>query len=627
MRILRPLVAVSTVAALAAPIAFAAPTCTLELTRAACGGRIVAPPLQSVSFLQYKAEFKPVLDALEAFEPSIIDVMNIGKSPDNNDVYVVRVTDETVTTPKRQVALSLSVHGNESAGREGGIRYIEDLAVWWKTDRQRPLWAGEASFPLEQVLAETEIYFGFINPDGWADGDLPGSFNRGNGTGADLNRDYPTTGWTKQNQLAQPETRAWVDLVGTFPNLTTATDIHGELTSATNSFADIMYPADQWTPSEQAKELSLADAMEGTVERKFAEQNVLLQILFDGIGRDRTMKPATFATAFDIVGYDDSGFMGDWFAAQGATELDVENFLSHTAPNNVWFGPLEQAHVAAVQGVIEATIVESLVTDGVTAELDLGDVGYVLDPRRIEREASTPEGGRPLAAYSASRMDYFTDLANEVDSLVDPIDASSVSDGSADLSAFDSIVVSDDPFPPASSGDAYDKQAYIDALLGFAEDGGQLVLTDGAIRLLADGGIFPGTNEIKMSQWQGGKVDFGTLGHPWEEDLRGLANQTYYAVPLGYRSGSNIRNAPNWGIASTAWNAKEGEITVGTIDSGATINLGSLSHGAGSIAIFGSILPTQRTSERHEYGLADYAVTVSGGQVLHSILEYRRPTV
>ena len=617
-----------------ATVASAAPTCPEPATRPACGGRIIAPALQTASFLQYGMEYKPVLDALEALAPDVIDVDNIGdligqsdlKSAGGRDIYVIRVTDESVETPKRQVAISLSVHGNESAGREGGLRYVEDLANWWNTDREHLLYAGDVGIPLSEVLRETEIYIAVLNVDGWATGDVappngPPSFARGNATGQDLNRDYPTIGWTKRTQVTEPETKAWVRLVSKFPNLTTASDIHGELTSNNNAFSDIMYPAGQWDAKQQAQELQFAEHMNRTVERKFAEEGVVLQTLFDLAGDDRPMKPANFATAFDVVGYDDSGFMGDWFTLEGAVELDVENFLSHTVPNNVWSGPLEQAHVAAVKGNIEAAIAESMITEDVEPGLDLGRIAYVIDLQRVER----PTPGADEVPYSVSRMDYFEDLERVAGQPVDPIPPAKVA--LTDLSQYDSLVLADLPNPPQTGQDT-DAQLYVDALKRFAEGGGQLVLTDASVRLLdqlAGEAIAP--ENIALSHWQGGKVDFGSLDHPWEAGLSGVVNQTYYAVPLGYRSGSNVREAPNYGVDAEVWDALGGE-AVGTIDSGANVNLGRLSLGDGSVAIFGSILPTQTQVNRHQYGLTDYAVTVTGGEVLHTILEYRRgPTV
>lgn len=613
----RRLIGIAAVLAVAVvPIAAsAAPTCTPPLPQAACGGRVVPPPLQSATFLQYGSELVPALEAIEALAPDIIEVDRIGdligqpelRSRGGLDVWVVRITDEALTTPKRQVAISLSIHGQESAGREGGIRYLEDLARWWVGDREHALYAGDTPVALDDVLAETEIYLAFLNPDGWAAGDLgsPGTFARGNADGVDLNRQFPTIGWTGRNQLAEPEAAAWHALVQGLPDLATATDIHGELTSPTESFSDIMYPAGQWDPREIAQELQLARNMARTVERKFAEEGVVVQTLFDAAGEDRPMQPASFATAYDIVGYDDSGFMGDWLVAEGAVEVDVENFLSHTVPANVWFGPLEQAHVAAVKGNIEAVIAESMLTRDVEADLDLGRVAYVLDPApRFTRPASDDE-----AAYDASRMDYFEELEAVAGVAVDPFAPEALA--SADLASYDSLVVADAIALP---------DAAVAALGAFASAGGQLVLTDAALQLLPVLSPFT-AGDVERLDANGGFVDFGDLGHPWESELEGVVGQTYFAVPLGYRSDGD---APNWGVASQAWDAAPGATTVGTIDGGALVNLGHFDHGNGEIAVFGSILPTQTTQHRIDHGLADYAISVSGAQVLQGILAYRR---
>ena len=606
----------------------AAPTCTDPVPQAACGNRVVADPLLSTTFIQHKTEYKPVLDAIEKLAPGIIDVKPLGemigdptlRSAGNRQIYVIKVTDESVTAPKRQVAVSLSVHANETAGREGGIRYIEDLARWWSSNKTRALYAGDVAKPLNEVLAQTEIYFSVLNPDGWEKGDLGGTQpQRGNEKGVDLNRQFPTLGWTKANQAVEPEARGWVELVGNLPNLTTAADIHGELTSNNNAFSDIMYPAGEWSPREQAQELQFAQHMNDTVARKFKDEGVVLQTLFDQAGDRRPMKPANFATAFDVVGYDDSGFMGDWFVREGAVELDVENFLSHTVPGNVWVPALEQAHVAAVKGNIEATIVESMITHEVKPDLNLGRVAYVFDPQRVERVA-----GENGAGYSVSRMDYFEDMAADAGVPVDRIDAADVA--TADLSTYDSVVLADLTVPADAQGREVNEAAYTAALDRFAKAGGQLVLTDRAVELMPSLAADKVTAaDVKMSLYQGGTVDFGALDHAWEKGLAGTPRQTYYAVPLGYRSSSTIRDSRNYGLTSAAMQ-RLGGTTVGTIDSAATVNLGSIRHGAGSIAIFGSILPTQTQKNRHDYGLVDYAVTVTGGEVLHSILEYRRPT-
>lgn len=618
-RVRRILSILALIAVVAVPLAAsAAPTCTTPGTEAACGGRVVAPALQSATFLQYGLEFASVLTEIEKVAPGIVDVDPIHellgdpamKSAGGRVLYVVRLTDEAVTTPKRQVAISLSIHANESAGREGGTRYIEDIARWWAAgDRNHKLYAGDTARPLRDILAQTEIYLAFLNPDGWASGDLgsPGTFNRGNQRGVDLNRQFPTIGWTKLNQLAEPEAQAWARLVGGMDRLTTATDIHGELNSASFSFSDIMYPAGQWDPRQQAQELQFAQNMQRTVERKFEEEGVVLQKIFDPAGSERPMKPADYATAYDIVNYDDSGFMGDWFVREGAVEVDVENFLSHTVPSNIWFGPLEQAHVAAVKGNIEATIVESMITHLVQADVPIGRVAYVMDPNRVSRNAGEGE-----LAYSVSRMEYFAELASVAGVPVTPIAAEDVA--TADLSSFDSVVVADMTVPTGSTADP---AAYGAALERFATAGGQVVLTDAALQLLPALGVQ--TTATRRTA-NGGDVTFGALDHQWEKDLAGLVGQTYYAVPLGYTA---TNQAANWTIPSTAVTAAGGTV-VGTFNTGNT-NLAQIPHGAGSIALFGAILPTQTQNNRHDYGLTDYAVTVTGGEVLNTMLEYRRP--
>jgi hypothetical protein len=64
-------------------------------------------------------------------------------------------------------------------------------------------------------------------------------------------------------------------------------------------------------------------------------------------------------------------------------------------------------------------------------------------------------------------------------------------------------------------------------------------------------------------------------------------------------------------------------VVVGTVNNSIT-NLGELAHGDGSIAVFGAILPQPTEENPHLYGLADYGVTITGGEVLHTMLGYRR---
>jgi hypothetical protein len=640
----------------------AAPTCTSPGTQAACGGRIVAEPEVSVSFHQFDGPIESLegtLTAIEGLAPRYLEVMTIAEATGNPEhqsfggrpLWVVRVTDEQAARAgKVQAAVSLSVHGLESAGREGGLRYLEDLARWSIDEPDRELYAGDTGIPFGEVMRRTETWIGFTNSDGWAAGDLdqnsgPG-FKRGNDNGnQDLNRDYATVGWydrlsnNRGVAESEPETRGWVALVTSLPNLKTSTDIHGELTTPNDAFSDLIIPAGQWTPKRQDQVNQLSLNMIRTVERKFDEEGVVLDDVFGPLPSDGATprKPANVAAAYDIVGYDDSGFMGDWFSqTQDSVHMDVENFLSNLAPNNAYIPLVEQAHVAAVRGNIEATIVEAMLTDAVKPTADYGRIAYVDDPLRTSSDPSVQDGnpgtgadvveGETQTPYDVSRLDYFPVLQKAFGATVDTVTAGDLAAGK-DLSAYDTLVVTDMELP--YGGPRVDRGRYVAALDAFARRGGQLLLTDRALGLLDDLEVVA-EDVLTVDRTDAGHVDFvPPLGdHPYEEGLVGAPSQTWYEVMLGYPS--RVR-APNYGIERTAWE-EAGGTTVATVgpqdgDSPNTA-LGHLDRGEGRITVFGSILPQaieslEDVETPHPHGLASYAVTITGGQVLDNVFAYR----
>jgi hypothetical protein len=659
----RPLIAAAAVpvlVALAAPAA-AAPTC-IDVPDVVCGGRIVAEPEISTSFHQFDGPAESLgstLQAIEELSPRYLEVMTLAEATGNPKhqsfsglpIWLVRVTDEEAPRAgKAQVAVSLSVHGLEAAGREGGLRYVEDLARWGKDDPDHLLYAGDTGKPFTEVMQKTETWIGFTNSDGWNAGDLASStgagFERGNENGGkDLNRDFATVGWYDRVSNgrgiaeSEPEIAGWTTLVRSFPNLKTSTDIHGELTTPNDAFSDLIIPAGQWTPKRQDQVNQLSLNMIRTVERKFEEEGVVLADVLALLPVDGATprRPANVAASYDIVGYDDSGFMGDWFSqTQDSVHMDVENFLSNLAPNNAYVPAIEQAHVAAVRGNIEATIVESLITDAVKPKADYGRIAYVDDPLRTSSDPAVQDGnpgtgadvvqGEKQTPYDVSRLDYYPVLKQAFGADVAPVTATDIAAGT-DLSSYDTLVVTDMETP--YGGPKVDKAAYVAALDAFAKGGGQLVLTDRAVGLLDDLGVV-GADALTVNRTDAGHVDFAApLGdHPFEEGLVGKPSQTYYEVMLGYPSRVQ---APNYGVARTAWE-EAGGTTVATVgeqdgDSPNTA-LGHLDRGKGRLTIFGAILPQAIESlpdleTPHPHGLASYAVTITGGQVLDNVLAFR----
>lgn len=619
--------------------ASAAPVCAPPadglpaIPEAACGGRIFAEAVGSATFVQYDSgEYERGLNALEAAFPRYVKVSTLAELLDDptaisqggRDIFVIEVTDfDAPEEGKLPVAVSLSVHGPERAGLEGGVRYAEDLARWATSDPTHELRNGttpdSTGFPVSEVLGKVHLYLSDINLDGWSDGDLQngGVFTRGNGRGVDLNREFPTKGWTRRQYtpLSEPESISWERFIKQVQP-EAAADLHGESTSVNNAFADLMLPAAQWDPLEQRREDTLAQHMVSNVERYFDLNGVVL----GDIAGAAKMRPAAYATGYDVVGYDASGFMGDWFAEQiGALEIDVEHFLSHQAPNSFWLPPLEAAHIAAVRAEVETLMVEVLVTDDIDVEMDLGQVGYLFDPA-VTTDADGYGGPVPPAAYtpesySVSRMRYFEDLSKFTTTPLRSVAIADIAAGA--LEGLDSLVISDVAFPEDPEGRSFDHAATVAEIDRWTRAGGNLVLTDGALSLLGELRVLP-PNKITSDKYEAGHINIDDLNHHFTAGLPDTASQTYYEVPLGYTIDAD--ESPHWSVEKAAWLAAGGTHIAHSSNATAKTTLGMIPLGAGTVSIIGALLPQASEAFDHFYGLADYGVTVTGGHILNQMI-------
>ena len=178
------------------------------------GDGVFPDPIDSRDYLSY-AEAVTGVNHLESEHPNRVNNTGIGRSPgwydkvsgvDRQwDVYVTEVTnniDDPSFVDKEKVVYSLSIHGDERAGAEGGIRLIEDILT------------GEAP-AVEQLLDDIVLIFLWTNPDGWVsrepwtDSPFDQNFQRYTGGSyngeIDPNRQYPTVGWTNPDFLpAEP---------------------------------------------------------------------------------------------------------------------------------------------------------------------------------------------------------------------------------------------------------------------------------------------------------------------------------------------------------------------------------------------------------------------------------------
>jgi hypothetical protein len=173
------------------------------------------------------------------------------------------------------------------------------------------------------------------------------------------------------------------------------------------------------------------------------------------------------------------------------------------------------------------------------------------------------------------------------------------------------------------------------------ERGGNLVLTDGAVRNLAYMGAV-GRGFINDFSVYAGYVGFtrddatGTYDDPLSANVNqpgaaegpGFRHQTYEPVPIGYAitpedDDTDLNTSPVWGVDQIEWERLGGR-TAGTTTAD-QVTLGEIELGSGVVRVIGAILPMPTEQFYHPFGLANYAVTYSGYQVLQNALQWERP--
>jgi hypothetical protein len=358
-------------------------------------------------------------------------------SRDRRDLYVIKVTDRQSPVPehdRRHFAYSLSIHGIERAGLEGGIRAIEDLVTWAACEADSsaaPACADEGPFPkriLEpsnsgptagEVLKGGVIYFVFSNPDGWTRGDYSEGgvfYQRYNGNGMDLNRDFPTVGYTEAQYTpgSEPETRGYTAFLDWVAGQTTAgrfagaIDLHGMVTAPSFSFT--LLGAGQRDYRKNAITVDTSITTFRDSEERLSWSPLIAPaeacpgpIEEPAFGGNVPMCSDQWGTVWDTINYQVTGSFGDWMDSPlglDAVGIDNEMALSHLAPNNVFEPGLTQLHIDGNKGLIYAQIASLLLEEPVQFQ-PTGRVGYIFDPERIQH----PGGGTSGAPTNLPNQD------------------------------------------------------------------------------------------------------------------------------------------------------------------------------------------------------------------------------
>jgi hypothetical protein len=371
---------------------------------------------------------------------------------DRRPLYLIKITDRTsdIPEPKRlHFVYGLSIHGIERAGLEGGIRAAEDLVTWAACEREEvaadtPACAVEGPFPKEIVEGETErpvptagdalersvIYLHLANPDGWARGQVdpvelrdgspnlnytPGVFfQRYNGNGVDMNRDWPGEGYVYRpySPGSEPETQAFAHVLREIRKTISpdgplgqrfagGIDLHGMITA--NAFSFTLLGAGE---RDYRKNNSTVDQALRTWEDQTARLTWSPYIA-DSTGDGEPDGPCInepgfggnipacvadqWGTVIDTLGYQVSGALADWYENDaiglGAVGIDNEMYTSHLAPNNIFEPALEQTHIDGNKGLIYSQIASMLTEQDEDFILEPGGkIGYVDNPVRIEHE-------------------------------------------------------------------------------------------------------------------------------------------------------------------------------------------------------------------------------------------------
>jgi len=349
------------------------------------------------------------------------------------ELYMVRVTDERVAdADKKFFVFPLSIHGIERAGAEAGVRAAEDLATWAACEAGRAPavvdCAKEGTIPhplLEttpgesvtagDALARSSIYFIFANPDGWRRGDpdnLVRFYQRYNGNGVDLNRDWPTIGFTYRpyTPWSEPETRSFGKVLkGIRDTWDGGIDLHGQLNA--NAFSFTLLGASQ---RDYAKDQRILQTVKGAwedAERRFEWAGAYIKPN-DAPASDPRMYGVQWGTVWDTIDYTVTGSLGDWIDSPlglGADGIDNEMSFSHLSncgAGSCYLTDFEQLHIDGNKSLVYSMINFTLLPERTTFDAP-GKIGYVFNPKRLTNPGS---GGTPSPTDNLPPQDPILDV-------------------------------------------------------------------------------------------------------------------------------------------------------------------------------------------------------------------------
>lgn len=625
---------------------------------------------------------------------------NFDDTGDGLPLHVVILTDRKVPDRNKEYVVFTAGHSGEPCGREGTSRFVEDLAMA-ASEGSDELFdnasgTGDKTFELtaSEILKRTKIFFISPSPDGWLVGDGYGrTHSQYNGAGINSNRLAFTDGWTfpqdptlylrGYSTYTQPEGIAMTKYLKRVREkelkgrpFAVGMDMHGPL-----PFGFVLLHDEGNDPQKLQRMVDLGTRVRQNMEETIPAFGPLdgaldmslhqirdavadsrdLGTLDNDLWRQQAWARWSFVTHIvDSLGYTVGSSWGGFFASDAGLDATSLSYEINCRPSSQWVPADQQVYADNVRQVLET----GAVTAASWAKLPRlhvelkGDVGFFEPGERVTDEDGNPKPvprnfpDLPLAPqlrqtpYDVANTDYFRDLAGVVDRPLEEVRARELRSA---LGRLDRFVVAD-----SATADAA-------ALAAFVKRGGDLVLTDSALKLL------PSLTDLPPKSIEKG---FGYVGyadldrsHPLTKDLLATAWQTFAPTPIGYpllmerdtywSAGSNSEEAGDvsptknsaaiWSVARDAWE-DAGGVTVGTADPPADRKstsdtdegtdlgfgkrfgaqdktvIGTLEVGKGRIAIFGALLPQPTEAFPHWFGLNAYAISDAGQKMLLKVL-------
>jgi hypothetical protein len=350
-----------------------------------------------------------------------------------SDLFLVRVTDEQspiAEADRKHFAFPLAIHGIERAGAEAGVRMIEDLATWGYCEARlaghpdngltncaleapipHPLLetraAGPDNLTAGAVLRDSSTYFVFANADGWRRGDPDNAlrfFQRYNGNGVDLNRDWPTKGFTNRpyTPWSEPETRAFGKVLkGIKSKWAGGIDLHGQLSGRAFSFTLLGAGEHDYAKDQRILQVVKGAWVDAETRLGWHPQiipNTDPPPTCSALPTVGTVCPTQYGvqwgTVWDTINYQITGGFGDWIDSPIGLDGDgIDNEMSYSHLSNCGVGScylidFEQLHVDGNKSLVYAMVNYTLLPEDTGFQVP-GKVGYIFDPTVLSNPGST----------------------------------------------------------------------------------------------------------------------------------------------------------------------------------------------------------------------------------------------